>query len=583
MENTTYTVTATNEYGCTAPASVQVNIRRFEAVSEIQPATCHGGHDGAINVEVSGGVAPYFYQWSNGATTPYLSQLAAGTYYVTVTDDTGCKGIDSFHVTQPAPMLVSATSVTSVPCDQACNGSITVQTEGGTAPYNYAWLHGATGSTVSSLCAGIYTVNVTDDHGCQATGTFNVADTSNYHLSYEITPVTCNGNCDAAITLIPDFGGSSYQVVWNQNPAQTGDQLQNLCGGSYQAAIAVGSSCNYSLYFQIDEAEALEFLHVYATQPDCYGDVNGSLNIDVTGGTLPYTYTVNGAAASQWQTGLAPGTYQITVTDAGSCHIDTTVQITQPAPLALSISTTAPPCPEVCSGAIELTVSGGSYPFRYNWSNGGDTQDATNLCAGDYTVTVTDMHNCTATISATLTDSSHFPTAIMAWSDADTLYAGQSTTFHATDLGSGFVYQWLPETGLETPNQPTTIVNAVTTTDYVVHVIDDAGCEQTDTIHLLVREVICDEPYVFVPNAFTPNGDGKNDVLYVRSDIVLEVNFQVFDRWGEKVFETDDLQTGWDGTFRGSPCEPGIYDYYLKVVCFGQIETLKKGNVTLIR
>ena len=583
LESTTYYVTATNEYGCTATASVQVQIKQYDAIADLTPASCYGGHDGSITLTVSGGTPPYFYQWSNGATTASLSQMTAGTYTVTVTDDTGCKGVDSFTIVQPEPIDIQAVSITPVPCDEACNGSIMVETTGGTPPYSYQWLHGGSGSTAAGLCAGIYTVNVSDGHNCTASAAFTVADTSDHHLGYTLMPISCNGDCDAAILLSTDFGGSSYSVTWNTTPAQSGDSLTSLCAGNYEATVTVGSSCHYQLYFQVEEAVSLELVHVFTQQPACYGDTDGALNIDVAGGTPPYTYVVNGNVTGASVSGLAPGSYAITVTDEGGCHTDTTVEITQPDPLQLNAATAAPPCPEVCIGAIDLAVTGGTYPYRYAWNNGAATQDLTALCAGEYTVTVTDNRDCIASLSLILVDSSHFPTPIEAWIDDDTLYAGQQTNLHATDLGGGFSYQWEPTAGLGTPTAPSTSATAITTTDYIVYVTDDVGCVVSDTVHLLVREVICDEPYVFVPNAFTPNGDGKNDILRVRSEIVLEVNFQIFDRWGEKVFETNDLDTGWDGTFRGQPCEPGVYDYFLKVKCFGEIETLKKGNVTLIR
>ena len=111
----------------------------------------------------------------------------------------------------------------------------------------------------------------------------------------------------------------------------------------------------------------------------------------------------------------------------------------------------------------------------------------------------------------------------------------------------------------------------------------EEGFTRTDTVPVYVRDVICEEPYVFVPNAFSPNGDGKNDILYVRGEVIREVSFKVYDRWGEKVFETNDLTRGWDGTFRGQPCEPGVYDYHLQVTCLGMKRYFKKGNVTLLR
>jgi gliding motility-associated-like protein len=112
---------------------------------------------------------------------------------------------------------------------------------------------------------------------------------------------------------------------------------------------------------------------------------------------------------------------------------------------------------------------------------------------------------------------------------------------------------------------------------------DTNGCIVTDTILITVMDVICEDPYIFVPNAFSPNGDGLNDILYVRGHVLATIDFAVYDRWGEKLFETKDKNTGWDGTFRGKPCEPGVYVYYLDATCIGGARYYHKGNITLIR
>lgn len=237
----------------------------------------------------------------------------------------------------------------------------------------------------------------------------------------------------------------------------------------------------------------------------------------------------------------------------------------------------------MCLGAISLAVEGGTEPHRYLWNSGDITPNIDQLCAGDYAVTVTDRNGCTATLSMELADSATFPSDITAWCDEDTIYAGEPTHLYSTELGGAFQYSWVPSAGVETPTASSSVAHPVVTTDYVVVVTDEFGCVRTDTVPVFVRDVICEEPYVFVPNAFTPNGDGKNDVLYVRGEVIREVLFMVYDRWGEKVFETADLSVGWDGTFRGKPCEPGVYDYHLKVTCLGMKQYFKKGNVTLIR
>ena len=263
--------------------------------------------------------------------------------------------------------------------------------------------------------------------------------------------------------------------------------------------------------------------------------------------------------------------------------MDTLVEIVQPDPLLLAEQHSSPPCTEICIGSISLLAEGGTIPYRYLWDNGEVTPSMTGLCSGSYTVTVTDCNGCMVTLSVELTDSTTFPSEITAWCDEDTIYAGETTHLFSTELGPPFQYQWFPPVGVESPSAPSSVARPVVTTDYVVVVTDEFGCARTDTVPVYVRDVICEEPYVFVPNAFTPNGDGKNDVLYVRGEVVREVIFKVYDRWGEKVFETGDLTKGWDGTFRGQPCEPGVYDYHLQVTCLGQKRYFKKGNVTLLR
>lgn len=583
LQNTIYSVTVTNEYGCTSTLEVPVQIRRFESQVSVTDALCHGSYDGSVSLTVTGGVSPYFYNWSNGATTATLLNLAAGTYTVTVTDNTGCKGVDSFHVAQPEQLVVQQVQMQPVFCDQNCNGWVSVTATGGSSPYTYSWLHGATGCVASELCAGIYTVEVTDGHGCRVMEAFTVTDSSVQDISYQLTPLSCAGDCDAAIALTTDFSPFNHQVVWNQNPSQTGDTIAGLCAGVYSAAVSVDNGCSYNIYLCIDSVVSLRFINLFATPPLCYGDENGVLQTDIVGGTSPYTLEVNGAVVEVPMTGLAPGSYTISAMDAAGCRIDSVVEVQSPAQLSLSEQHHSPPCAEVCLGTIDLMVEGGTEPYRYLWNSGDDSPLLQQLCVGDYAVTVTDRNGCTATLALELSDSTTFPSEISAWCDEDTLYAGQPTHLYSTELGSPFQYQWIPSTGVAEPTKPSSEARPVVTTNYVVVVSDEFGCTRTDTVPVFVRDVICEEPYVFVPNAFSPNGDGRNDVLYVRGEVVLEVVFKVYDRWGEKVFETTDLSQGWDGTYRGKPCEPGVYDYHLQVTCLGMKRYFKKGNVTLLR
>ncbi len=581
--NTHFIATATNEIGCTATDTVPVVVKTYQINTLIHHVSCHGGSDGSIGLDVSGGTPPYYFQWSNGATTDYVSSLTAGSYTVLITAADGCSAIDTFVIQQPQPLTVTLIEAQSINCDQICNGLLEIAANGGTAPYSYSWLNGAVGSRIDSLCAGNYSVVVTDANQCQTTGVFAVTDTSFNELDYTIQQPLCAGDCAGAIYLIPQFGDYQYTIVCCEDSIPVNDSLTSLCAGNYTFYVHVENGCQYHLYLQVADPAPLQFLNFYVTEPLCYGDANGRIQFNVGGGTPPYTYWVNDNPATPLMQNLEAGSYHIVVRDSNGCEIDTTVSLTMPAPLQITESHLSPPCPEVCAGSITLTPTGGTVPYSYFWSNNQTTAHIESLCAGNYSVTVSDAHNCIATFSIMLEDSSHFPVNIEAWGEPDTLYEGYQTTLHVTECGNDFTYQWRPAATLESPTAPNTVATPTQTTNYIITATDLYGCVVTDTVLIYVRKLICDEPYVFVPNAFTPNGDGKNDVLFVRGEIVTAIKFEIFDRWGEKVFSTTQQSEGWDGTFRGKMCEVGVYDYYLEVICIGENHFFKKGNVTLIR
>jgi gliding motility-associated-like protein len=158
--------------------------------------------------------------------------------------------------------------------------------------------------------------------------------------------------------------------------------------------------------------------------------------------------------------------------------------------------------------------------------------------------------------------------------------AGSATTLIGQP--SGLSYQWSPTVGVTNPTMQTTSATVENTTIYTLSV-SDGICTKTDTVLVKVFTFICGEPFIYIPNAFSPNGDKENDVLFVRGQLIEGMIFRVFDRWGEMVFESTDRNYGWDGTFRGKAMDPDVYDYYLKVICIDGIESIIKGNVTLLK
>jgi len=233
--------------------------------------------------------------------------------------------------------------------------------------------------------------------------------------------------------------------------------------------------------------------------------------------------------------------------------------------------------------------------FYYQWS--GDTSSILTptdqasiivlpLQNSVYSLTVTNDYGCSVSETFTvLKQGNTFEYGLEVWTnnhviteiiDTTTLY---STVYTLSD----YHYKWSPIIGLSNPNAPTTLASPAETTLYALDVTDHFGCTKSDTVLIIVEPIICKEPFVFVPNAFTPNRDNLNDVLYVRGDVVEKILFRVYNRLGELVFESQNMQYGWDGTYKGKEAPAAVYDYYLEVTCYNKTYYLTKGNVLLLR
>lgn len=241
---------------------------------------------------------------------------------------------------------------------------------------------------------------------------------------------------------------------------------------------------------------------------------------------------------------------------------------------------------------LELGIScnGGTLPYQYHWqlSDGTTSSDAhphvSPQHTTDYSVTVTDSMGCTSTASGHITvREGTFPEPMNAWCAPCQVISYHETTLYSTDYGDNYLYQWTPAAPLTTPTMPSSTAYIEETTTFTVSVTDTFGCTRTDTLTITATPIVCGTPFVFIPNSFTPNGDGMNDILYVRSDILDECYFVIYDRWGEKLFETRDQHIGWDGTYKQKDCQRGTYDYYFKGKCKDGDDLELKGNVTLIR
>lgn len=394
----TYAVTVTDASGCSQTASV--TLTQSTAISLTTTPTnitCNSASTGAITVSVSGGASPYTYNWGGGVTTQNRTGLTAGTYNLTVTDANSCTKTATVTLTQPTAALSLSTSITHIVCGVG-TGAINLTVSGGTTPYLYNWGGGVTTEDRTSLAGGSYSVTVTDANGCTAISSPTVNQTIAATLTTSVTNITCFGGT-GAINLTAT-GGSPFTYNWGSGV--TTEDRTGLAAGTYSVTVTNAQGCTSTTSATVTTPSVLA-LSATTTNINCIGGSTGAINLTSTGGTSPYTYNWGSGVTTEDRTGLVAGNYTVTVTDANGCTATLSRTITQPTALNLSTIITQVTCVGGTDGAIDLTVTGSTAPYTYNWGGGITTQDRTGLGAGTYTVIVTDANGCTATTGATLT------------------------------------------------------------------------------------------------------------------------------------------------------------------------------------
>ncbi len=395
----TYNVTITDAVGCTTTASAVVGEPTLLAGSAVATdALCNGAADGSVDLTVSGGTAPFTYAWDNGETTEDISTLAAGTYNVTITDANGCTATASAVVGEPT-LLAGSAIATDALCNGAADGTVDLTVSGGTAPFTYAWSNGETTEDISTLAAGTYNVTITDANGCTATASAVVGEPILLAGSAVATDALCNGAADGSVDLTVTGGTAPFTYAWDNG--ETTEDISTLAAGTYNVTITDANGCTATASATVGEPTLLAGSAV-ATDALCNGDSTGSIDLTVSGGTAPFTYAWSNGETTEDISTLAAGTYNVTITDANGCTATASATVGEPTLLAGSAVATDALCNGAADGSVDLTVSGGTAPFTYAWSNGETTEDISTLAAGTYNVTITDANGCTATASATV-------------------------------------------------------------------------------------------------------------------------------------------------------------------------------------
>jgi hypothetical protein len=479
----TYTVTATSATGCTATATATINAPAALALSgTVFDATCFGFSDGGIDLTVTGGVAPLTYQWNDLDVNEDRSSIPTGQYSVLVTDANGCTAADTFLVNQPNDFVYS-TQVTNTSCFGAGDGAIDLTITGGTLPYTFSWSNGDVTEDITNQPANFYFFNITDANGCGTGGLDFINDPAQIIIN-GFTPNT--GGAGVLVTI----NGSGFTGV-------SGVEIDGVPVSSYtvlsdfaiQAIVPAGASTGFitirtspacfttsiDTFFYNPTACVPPVLNATPTSVSCNGGNDGAIDLNVTGGTAPYSYGWSNSAITEDITGLNAGTYTVIVSDANNCPDTLSIIVTEPAAVALPAGITNVSCNGLSDGAIDLTVTGGTAPYIIFWSTGALTEDINGLLAGTYTVTVTDNNNCAATTTYDVLEPAVLTVSL---NGTDPLCAGSNNGSITSSVSGGtaaFTYLW--NNGAVTAD-----LTNITAGVYTLTVTDDNGCTAGNSV-----------------------------------------------------------------------------------------------------
>lgn len=596
---TTYTVTFTptqnwcylsfSPYFITACSGyINLMMDNISCVSQVnttvqgQNVTCNGACNGSAWATPVSGTPPYTYNWMpGGLTTDTINGLCPGTYTVTITDAMAAQVVDSVTITQPTPITLQAAGQ-DVSCNGANDGSGTVTASGGTGPYTYQWLpSGGTNATATNLAPGTYTVVVNGVGGCADTASITINQPAVLAATITGTNPTCNSQGSASV--VATGGTPTYVYSWSPSGGN-GSTANNLPGGSYTCTITDQNGCSTTQSVTLTQPPAITALSSH-TNVLCNGGNTGSASVTASGGAGGYTYnwTPSGGTGSS-ASGLTAGNYTCTITDAAGCTFTQTFSITQPPQLTLSANGNSG-C-EGTGGTLVAAAGGGSPAYTYSWSNSlpnGSTQTVNPSQTTTYSVTVTDANGCTSNSTATYTVN---PLPVAAFSTPATngvlnlSFANGPQQICLTDLSTGSTVWGWTMNGSNPSIQQSPCYTVPDTGSYCFVQIVSTAQNCLDTAQICI-EVI--ESAYSIPNVFTPNGDGNNDAFEITNRGMKSVHCQIFNRWGQLVYEWDGPTGKWDGKMNnGNIASDGTYYYVAKLTDMGDQVFNETGFLELI-
>ena len=465
------------------------NMLTTSTVSEI---SCNGYNDGGININVSGGNAPFIYNWDNGSTSQNISGLTAGTYSITITDNIGCITNESYTLTDPPPFLPTINS-SDITCFGNNDGIIEVINEPSST--SYLWSNTATSSSITNLATGNYSVDVIDINNCVFDTVIQISEPAELNVNCSANNISCNGDDNGNISFSISGGVTNYIIdmppfndtLFNGLTTYTKDSLSQ---GVYNYSVIDANGCFYSDFVIINEPTSLE-TNPLVSNVVCNGQANGTIVLNTSGGTLPYNENFGGYNPLQLDTGI----YSYTVTDSNGCIVSDTFSIIQPDSLLTTEEVINVSCSGYSDGVATLLITGGNLPYNIDWNG----YNPNNLFAGTYNYLVTDLNGCISQGQVTISEP---PGMTMSTSTTNvSCYNGNDGTAILNILGgTGGAYNvnW---GGLN----PT----ALAAGNHIVTVTDSNNCSITDTALITQPSEIIINPII---NNVSCNGNEDGNI-----------------------------------------------------------------------
>jgi gliding motility-associated-like protein len=592
----TYNIVTLDQNNCqvfdvaviTEPGALQYNIT-------LTDVSCIGGNDGAIEFTgMAGGTAPYDFSTDGGgtfSTNPLFQNLTVGTYDLVFRDANLCFITATVDILEPTALQLNFTTVDAT-CNEYCDGEADAVVNGGVGPYSYAWGAGLgvpiTNSTATGLCAGTYDLTITDQNGC-------TIDTIGYVINepavFEITNIaptdeTCFGQCDGALDFTA-AGATRYSVDLGAT-FQPGNVFNNLCVGTYDVVIQNAAGCRDTLQATVGGPFALGL----TANGDTTICVGGSADIDAVaaGGTAPYTYDwdIPATGANQTVMPIATTTYSVIATDANGCSSppqDVTVTVNP------TLQVNAPNVGAICIGEITTitaaAVAGNGGPYTYEWTDDqggpvlyGPTHSVSPTATTTFTVTVEDGCETLPVTAIVTLNVNSLPDIDLAIDDPDGCVNHTVSFSNLTSAGlTGTCFWDFGDGATSTDCDPTHIYTVPGYYDVSLMVTSPQGCVSDTTVIAIANPC-----QLIIPNVFTPNSDGVNDFFVVDGlERYPNTLLQVFNRWGQVVYENENYDNSWDGTnMSGAKVSDGTYYFIIRYTRLDELEDVT-GTVNIFR